>query len=120
LAFKGPRNPVFAFTSRPDASQSILIFIQSQKTRRHERAKILFVIHCIDHDGSLEKRMSRLDAHKAYVANSPIKTVISGPLLADDNNTMIGSMFMVEADSKEAVVAFNVAIHSTRQASGKR
>ena len=70
---------------------------------------MFFVIHCLDHDGSLEKRMGSLDAHKAYVASSRIKIVISGPLLSDDSSTMIGSMFIVDVDSREEVIAFNEA-----------
>jgi uncharacterized protein YciI len=55
------------------------------------------------------KRLENYEAHKAYLAAAAIKTVISGPLLADDNETMIGSCFLVEADAKEDVVAFNAA-----------
>lgn len=66
-----------------------------------------YVIHCLDHDGAVEKRLANYEAHKAYLAASPIQTVISGPLLADDNETMIGSCFVVEADSLTDVEAFN-------------
>ena len=68
-----------------------------------------YVVHCVDHEGAVEKRLAHYDAHKAYLASAPVKTVISGPLLADDNETMIGSMFVLEADSKDAVIAFNAA-----------
>lgn len=43
-----------------------------------------YVVHCLDHDGAVEKRLAHYDAHKAYLAAAPVKTVISGPLLADD------------------------------------
>jgi uncharacterized protein YciI len=66
-----------------------------------------YVIHCLDHDGAVEKRLSHYDAHKAYLAAAAIKTVISGPLLADDQETMIGSCFVVDADSKAEVETFN-------------
>lgn len=66
-----------------------------------------YVVHCLDHDGAVEKRLSLYDAHKAYLAQAPVKTVISGPLLADDEETMIGSCFVLEADSIEEVEAFN-------------
>lgn len=68
-----------------------------------------YIVHCIDHEGGVEKRLANYDAHKAYLASASTKTVISGPLLADDNETMIGSLFLLEADSKEEVVAFNKA-----------
>ena len=66
-----------------------------------------YVIHCLDHDGAVEKRLSHYDAHKAYLAAAPVKTVISGPLLADDEATMIGSCFVLEAANLGEVEAFN-------------
>jgi uncharacterized protein YciI len=66
-----------------------------------------YIVHCLDHEGAVEKRLANYDAHKAYLATGTVKTVISGPLLADDNQTMIGSLFLFEADRKEDVVAFN-------------
>lgn len=68
-----------------------------------------YIVHCLDHEGAVEKRLANYDAHKSYLGSAGMKTVISGPLLADDNETMIGSLFLLEADSKEAVVAFNQA-----------
>ncbi|HCY98890.1 MAG: hypothetical protein A3D16_14710 [Rhodobacterales bacterium RIFCSPHIGHO2_02_FULL_62_130] len=66
-----------------------------------------YVVHCLDHDGAVETRLANYDAHKAYLAAAPVKTVISGPLLADDEQTMIGSCFVIEADSLAEVEDFN-------------
>ena len=66
-----------------------------------------YVIHCLDHPDAVDKRLAHYEAHKAYLATAPIKTVISGPLLADDEETMIGSCFVVEANSLAEVEAFN-------------
>lgn len=66
-----------------------------------------YVVHCLDHDGAVEKRLANYDAHKAYLAAAPVRTVISGPLLADDEQTMIGSCFVLEANSLAEVQAFN-------------
>jgi uncharacterized protein YciI len=66
-----------------------------------------YVIHCLDHFGAVEKRLAHYEAHKAYLASASMKTVISGPLLADDEETMIGSCFVVEAGSLAEVEAFN-------------
>mgnify|MGYP006221336717 CR=1 FL=1 len=66
-----------------------------------------YIVHCLDHPGGVEKRLSHYDAHKAYLAAAPVKTVISGPLLADDEQTMIGSCFVIEADSLAEVEDFN-------------
>jgi uncharacterized protein len=66
-----------------------------------------YVIHCLDKKDALQTRLDHYEAHKAYLAEAEVKTVVSGPLVADDGQTMIGSFFLVEAPSKEAVVAFN-------------
>lgn len=66
-----------------------------------------YVVHCLDHEDGLPKRQANYEAHKAYLASGIVKTVVSGPLVADDGETMIGSMFIFEADDKQAVVDFN-------------
>ena len=66
-----------------------------------------FIIHCLDRPDSPEKRRVHFDAHKAHIAASQVKVVISGPLLADDNETPVGSCFLVEAESLAQVEAFN-------------
>ncbi|MEJ8571577.1 YciI family protein [Microbaculum marinum] len=66
-----------------------------------------YIIHCLDRAESVEKRLSHYEAHKAYLAKAPISILISGPLLADDHETMIGSCFLIEADSLEAAIEFN-------------
>jgi hypothetical protein len=66
-------------------------------------------VHCLDHKDALPVRLSNYEAHKAYLAAGRIRTVISGPLLASDGETMIGSLFVFEADTLAEVVAFNAA-----------
>lgn len=68
-----------------------------------------YIVHCLDHTGAVELRLAHYDAHKAYLASKPINILVSGPLLADDNETMIGSLFLVEADSREDVQRFSDA-----------
>ena len=70
---------------------------------------MLYVIHALDHDDGLPRRLEHYEAHKGYLAGSGMKTVVSGPLVSDDGETMIGSMFIVEADSRDDVIAFNHA-----------
>jgi len=38
-----------------------------------------------------------------------VEIVMSGPLVADDGTTMIGSLFLIEAPDRAAVEAFNAA-----------
>jgi uncharacterized protein YciI len=66
-----------------------------------------YIIHCLDKPNSVEKRLAHYDAHKAYLSSPSVKIVISGPLLEDDNETMIGSCFLVEADTLAEVHVFN-------------
>lgn len=66
-----------------------------------------YIIHCLDGADALPDRLANYDAHKAYLAAAPVRILVSGPLLADDNETMIGSVFLVEADSLGAVRRFN-------------
>ncbi|WP_294640231.1 YciI family protein [uncultured Aureimonas sp.] len=68
-----------------------------------------FIVHCLDRPNAVQDRLAHYDAHKAYLASASVRSVISGPLVADDNETMIGSLFLLEADSKDEVLAFNAA-----------
>ncbi len=68
---------------------------------------MIFIIHALDKEGHVEVRLDNYSAHKAYLSSASIKTLVSGPLLADDGETMIGSFFMVEATDKAEVIAFN-------------
>ncbi len=70
---------------------------------------MLFVIHALDRPGSAELRDASIDAHRAYLAapDLPVEIVMAGPLVADDGETMIGSLFLVEAPDRGAVEAFH-------------
>lgn len=64
-----------------------------------------FVIYCVDKPGII-RDPEIMKAHVDYLANSPIKNVMSGPLTHDDGEGVIGSLYIVEAESREAVDAF--------------
>lgn len=66
-----------------------------------------YIIHCLDKPDHVSHRLANYDAHKTYLSAPTVRIVISGPLLADDNETMIGSCFLVEADSLDQATAFN-------------
>lgn len=70
---------------------------------------MIFVVMAKDKPGALQTRLANIDAHRAYLADHPhpVKTLVSGPLVADDATTMVGSFFMVEADHRDAVRAWN-------------
>jgi uncharacterized protein YciI len=67
---------------------------------------MLFVVHCLDKPDGLPRRLATYDEHKARLAKNEVPSVISGPLVADDGTTMIGSMFILDAERKADVEAY--------------
>ncbi len=73
---------------------------------------MLFVIHALDKPGGLDARLANYAAHKAFLSDTSalnVKIVMSGPLVAEDGSTMIGSLFLVEAVDLATVERFNAA-----------
>ena len=68
-----------------------------------------FIIHCLDKPGAVQQRLDKYEAHKAYLGKAPVRILVSGPLLAADHETMIGSFFLVEAETQAEVQAFHDA-----------
>jgi len=68
---------------------------------------MLYVILGKDKPNS-SARLDNYEAHKAYLSKSPVKIVFSGPLVDDKNrDAMIGSLFLIDAESIEQVQDFN-------------
>ncbi|HMN52003.1 MAG: YciI family protein [Xanthobacteraceae bacterium] len=64
-----------------------------------------FVAICLDKTDSLELRLANRAAHLDYL-RAHAKTIRTcGPLLADDGETMIGSMLILDAPNREAAEA---------------
>lgn len=70
---------------------------------------MLFVVHCLDKPGVTETRMALMQAHRDYTATKPIKILLSGPLTNDDGESVLGSFFLVEANDRAGVEAFQQA-----------
>ncbi len=73
---------------------------------------MLFAIHALDRAGALPTRLANYDAHKTFLADTSrfgVRIVMSGPLVSDDGEKMIGSLFLIEAPGRAAVEAFNHA-----------
>ncbi|MEA2760382.1 MAG: uncharacterized protein QOH65_2995 [Methylobacteriaceae bacterium] len=73
---------------------------------------MFFVLHAFDKAGALETRLAHYDAHKAFLAETSmhgVSMVMSGPLVADDGKTMIGSLMILEAPDRATLEAFNRA-----------
>ena len=64
-----------------------------------------FVIHGMDKPGSpLRNRL--IEAHRDYLAASEIHVVSAGPLMDDRGAEMIGSLVIVDCDSRDEVDQF--------------
>ena len=73
---------------------------------------MFFVLHAFDKAGALDMRLANYDAHKAFLSDTSayrVSVIMSGPLVADDGKTMIGSLMILEAPDRAAVEAFNRA-----------
>lgn len=73
---------------------------------------MLFIIHALDKPDHLPVRFAHYEAHKAFLADTSafgVKIVMSGPQVADDGSTMIGSFFLLEAPDRASVERFNAA-----------
>ena len=68
-----------------------------------------YTINCLDKEGAVHARLANYEAHKAYLGEASVRIVISGPLLAPEQETMIGSFFLVEAETQAEVQAFHDA-----------
>ncbi|UDM52690.1 YciI family protein [Cupriavidus sp. MP-37] len=66
-----------------------------------------FIIHCLDHADALPRRLESYDAHRAYLDAAAVQCVVCGPLMSEDGEQMIGSLFLVRAQDKQQVVDFN-------------
>ena len=83
---------------------------------------MLFVIHAKDKPGALPTRLANYDAHRAFLSDtSPhgVRIVMSGPLVADDETTMIGSLLVVDAPTAPRSKGSIRLIRSTRRESGR-
>jgi hypothetical protein len=68
-----------------------------------------FVIHAIDKPNILETRARHYRAHRVHLDESVkygVQIVSAGPLVAEDGETPVGSLFVVEAKDRVAIDAF--------------
>lgn len=65
-----------------------------------------FMVQCLDKPDSLALRMATRPAHIDYVKARVDHVVIAGAILAEDNETMIGSGYVLSFDGRQQVEAF--------------
>lgn len=69
----------------------------------------LFVLHALDKPDALPRRLEHYSAHRGFVETDlsyGVSVVMSGPLQSDGGETMIGSMFIIDAPGRAEVEAF--------------
>ena len=66
---------------------------------------MLFIIYGIDKEG-VERDPEVMKAHVEYLGASSIKNIVSGPLVSDDGEDVVGSFYMVEAEDRAQIEAF--------------
>jgi len=68
---------------------------------------MFYIIQGFDGADGAAIRQTHIDAHKTHIAQARVRTLISGPLLAPDEQTTIGSFFLVEAETRSQVEKFH-------------
>jgi len=69
---------------------------------------MLYIAVCYDKPDSHALRLANRGAHLDFLRTNATDIKVCGPILADDNETMIGSMLIVEAPDRakaEAILA---------------
>ena len=68
---------------------------------------MLFIIYQHDRAGGEEIRAATRDRHFAYLGAHEDKLVLGGALLAEDGNTRVGSVLIVNVGSRAEAEAFS-------------
>jgi uncharacterized protein YciI len=67
------------------------------------------MICCLDGPAQEQRRTENYADHHAYLAEAGGGLIVAGPLLADDGSKPIGSLFLLEAASREAAETYIAA-----------
>jgi len=67
---------------------------------------MLFLIHCMQRPDGQAIRDAHYDAHRAYLKDSPVDIKLAGPMVEDDGDKRIGSVFIVDVPDRAAAEAF--------------
>ena len=68
---------------------------------------MLYSIYCLDHHDALQIRLDHYEAHRHYLGSASISIVLAGPITADDGDTPIGSLMIVDAADRDEAARFN-------------
>ena len=65
-----------------------------------------FILECLDKPGQLELRLKNRPDHLAYVERHLAHVVVAGPIMAEDGQTPVGSLLILDLPDRRAVEAF--------------
>lgn len=68
---------------------------------------MLFLIHCTQRADGQAIRDAHYAAHRAYLQASPVDIKLAGPMVEDDGERRIGSVFIVDVPDRAAAEAFS-------------
>jgi uncharacterized protein YciI len=68
--------------------------------------RVPFAIYCVDKPDSSAVRMKARPDHLAYLVGFEDKIIFAGPLLTDDQQTMIGSLLVLDLPDRAAAEKF--------------
>ena len=66
----------------------------------------LYHVIALDKPGALDLRLANRAAHLDWAKANPDIVKLAGPVFAEDGETFAGSVFVVDAESHEAVLAW--------------
>ena len=75
---------------------------------------MLFAFHLIDRPNAGELRQRVRPEHKDYLATVADRLAFAGPLLADDGQTMVGSLLVIDFADRATALAWLSAEPFTR------
>ena len=64
---------------------------------------MLFALHCFDQSDSVAIRQENYPAHRAHLVEAEkfgVRLVMTGPLVADDGTSPVGSLLVIDAPSR--------------------
>ncbi|MCI4643867.1 MAG: YciI family protein [Hyphomonadaceae bacterium] len=65
----------------------------------------LFIFYCLDQPGAQELRLANRPAHLDWARSHGDAVRMAGPMLAEDGESFVGSIFIIEAETLEAARA---------------
>lgn len=72
-----------------------------------ENRQLFTVVHAVDHPGKHAAKMREelMVGHLNHIESILDQVVIAGPMFADDNKTVIGSLLIYKTENKEQALA---------------